>query len=476
MLFNSLEFAIFLPIVFALFWFVAKGKTRLQNFILLVSSCVFYMFLIPEYILILFLAIVVDYVAGIWIDRVEGKKRKLLLWLSVVTTCLILFVFKYYNFFIDNTNAIAKLLGWNYSIEALQIALPIGLSFHTFQSLSYVIDVYHREQKAEKDFLTYSVYVMFFPQLVAGPIERAANLLPQFHAFKKFDLKLAADGMRQILWGLFTKCVIADNCALYVNSVYNGYAHETNGSLWLAAILFSFQIYGDFSGYSNIALGTAKLFGFRLMQNFNYPYFSRDIAEFWRRWHISLTTWFRDYIYKPLGGNKRGMAITLRNTLIIFLVSGFWHGSNWTFIAWGGVNALLFVPLLLSGKNKRHFDVVAQDRLLPSFKEVFRMALTFWLTTIAWVFFRAKTMTQAGCYLQGMFSSEHLGLPKNADLKLIALIAIFMIIEWTGRKKEHALDVVGLPTPQRRLIYTCVFLMLSFFAVYNKSEFIYFQF
>jgi len=459
-----------------LFWFAAKGNTRLQNFILLVSSCIFYMFLIPEYILILFLAIVIDYFAGIWLERTAGNKRKWLLWLSIISTCLILFVFKYYNFFIDNTNALAKLIGWNYSIEALQIALPIGLSFHTFQSLSYVIDVYNKEQKAEQDFLTYSVYVMFFPQLVAGPIERAGNLLPQFHAPKKFDLALASDGMRQILWGLFTKVVIADNCALYVNAVYGNHANETTGSLWLSAILFSFQIYGDFSGYSNMALGTAKLFGFRLMQNFNYPYFSRDIAEFWRRWHISLSTWFRDYVYKPLGGNKGSMLKTFRNTMIIFVVSGFWHGANWTFIAWGALNALLFVPLLLTGKNKRYFSVVAEDRVLPSWRDTMSIGLTFLLTTLAWVFFRSATMTEAIAYLQGMFSWQHMGLPKNANFTLLVLITIFITIEWVGRRKPHALEVSSLSPTRRRLAYTGVFLMIFFFAVYNKSEFIYFQF
>jgi alginate O-acetyltransferase complex protein AlgI len=476
MLFNSLEFAIFLPIVFVLFWFFAKGNTRLQNFILLVSSCIFYMFLIPEYILILFLAIVIDYFAGIWLERTSGKRRKWLLWLSIVSTCLILFVFKYYNFFIDNTNAIAKLLGWNYSIEALQIALPIGLSFHTFQSLSYVIDVYNNEQKAEKDFLTYSVYVMFFPQLVAGPIERAGNLLPQFHQPKKFDLALASDGMRQILWGLFTKVVIADNCALYVNSVYGHHAQETTGSLWLGAVLFSFQIYGDFSGYSNMALGTAKLFGFRLMQNFNYPYFSRDIAEFWRRWHISLSTWFRDYVYKPLGGNKGSMVKTFRNTMIIFIVSGFWHGANWTFIAWGTLNALLFLPLLLTGKNKRYFAVVAEDRSLPSFLDTLNIGVTFILTTLAWVFFRSVSISEAFAYLQGMFSWERMGLPKNANFTLLLLILIFIVIEWMGRRKPHALEVSTLSPVRRRIAYAGVFLMVFFFAVYNKSEFIYFQF
>jgi alginate O-acetyltransferase complex protein AlgI len=476
MLFNSLEFAIFLPIVFFLFWFAAKGRTRLQNLILLVSSCIFYMFLIPEYILVLFLAIIVDYFAGIWIERVSGPRRKLLLWLSVVTTCLILFVFKYYNFFIVNYNNLASLIGWNYSLETLKIVLPIGLSFHTFQSLSYVIDVYRNEQKAEKDFLTYSVYVMFFPQLVAGPIERAASLLPQFHAPKNFNLTMATDGVRQILWGLFTKCVIADSCALYVNAAFQNQNNETMGSLWLSACLFSIQIYGDFAGYSNMALGTAKLFGFKLMKNFDYPLFSRDIAEFWRRWHISLTTWFRDYVYKPLGGNKGSLAKTLRNTMIVFLISGFWHGANWTYVAWGAIHAVFLMPLLIMKKNRRYFDIVGSDGRIPPLREILGMAFTFIQVAFALIIFRSTDITRAFSYISGLFSFSKGVLPQNVDITVLILVIIFFAIEWFGRKKEHPLDIAELAPVQRRLIYTGVILMLCLFGVYNKSEFIYFQF
>lgn len=476
MLFNSLEFAVFLPIVFFLFWFLAAGNTRWQNIILLTSSCIFYMFLIPEYILVLFLAIVIDYSAGIYIEKTHGRKKKWILWGSIISTCLILFVFKYYNFFIDNFNGIATLIGWNYSIEMLSIALPIGLSFHTFQSLSYVIDVYKGEQKAENNFLNYSVFVMFFPQLVAGPIERAANLLPQFKRPKSFDMALATDGMRQILWGMFAKCVIADNCAVYVNSVF-GHVHSQNmGSLWLAAVLFSFQIYGDFSGYSNMALGIAKLFGFRLMQNFNVPYFSRDIAEFWRRWHISLSTWFRDYVYKPLGGNKGTLFNTFRNTVIIFLVSGFWHGANWTFVCWGAANALLFIPLMLSGRNKRYFDVVAAQRTWPSAREFFNMSITFILATLAWVFFRAENVTKATQYLLAMFNPKKMGLPSNVNLTLLVLIIIFILMEWWGRRRQHALEITHYSPAKRRVIYSFVFCLIFLFGIYNKNEFIYFQF
>jgi D-alanyl-lipoteichoic acid acyltransferase DltB (MBOAT superfamily) len=434
------------------------------------------MFLIPEYILVLFLAIIVDYAAGIWIERVTGPRRKLLLWLSIISTCLILFVFKYFNFFISNYNNLASLIGWNYSIDVLKIALPIGLSFHTFQSLSYVVDVYRNEQKAEKDFLTYSVYVMFFPQLVAGPIERAANLLPQFHAPKSFNLSMASDGMRQILWGLFTKCVIADSCALYVNPVFQNHHNESMGSLWLSAFLFSIQIYGDFAGYSNMALGTAKLFGFKLMKNFDYPLFSRDIAEFWRRWHISLTTWFRDYVYKPLGGNKISLAKTLRNTMIVFLISGFWHGANWTYVAWGAMHAVFLMPLLITKKNRRYFDIISNDGKTPTWREVLGLAFTFTQVAFALIIFRSPNITEAYAYISGLFAPERFGLPKNVDIMVLVLIFIFFLIEWFGRRKEHPLDVAELSPLKRRLIYTAVILMLCFFGVYNKSEFIYFQF
>ncbi len=476
MLFNSLEFAIFLPIVFVLFWFIAGGRTRLQNAILLVSSCVFYMFLIPEYILVLFLAIIIDYYAGMWLERTTGKKRKWILILSIVSTCLILFVFKYYNFFIDNYNGIAHALGWNYSIAALKIALPIGLSFHTFQSLSYVIDVYKNEQKAEKDFLTYSVYVMFFPQLVAGPIERARNLFPQFHRKKIFDYEQAADGVRQILWGLFTKVVIADNCAILVDSIFSQHDTHTGSTLWVGAALFSIQIYCDFSGYSNMALGIAKLFGFNLMQNFNYPYFSRDMAEFWRKWHISLTTWFRDYVYKPLGGSRGGKWMSVRNTMIIFVVSGFWHGANWTFVAWGFLNALYFLPLLLGGRHRKHTGLIAEGRVWPNLKELFGMGVTFLLATIAWVFFRADNMTVAFSFLKKMFSTSTLSAPAYRDWILGLFIIAFLIIEWLGRSKQHALEVSALPAWKRRSVYTAVFAGLFFYAVYNSNQFIYFQF
>lgn len=476
MLFNSLEFAIFLPIVFALFWFAAGGKTKVQNILLLIASCIFYMFLIPEYILILFLAIVVDYFAGIWLERTTGKKRKWLLIWSIITTCLILFVFKYYNFFIDNYNALASLIGWNYSISALQIILPIGLSFHTFQSLSYVIDVYKNEQKAEKDFITYAVYVMFFPQLVAGPIERARNLLYQFNSKKIFSYDLAADGVRQILWGLFTKCVIADNCAEVVDSVYRNWEGESGSSLWVGAILFSVQIYCDFSGYSNIALGTAKLFGFRLMQNFNYPYFSRDIAEFWRKWHISLTTWFRDYVYFPLGGSRGGRWSAVRNTFVIFLVSGFWHGANWTFVMWGLINALYFLPLLLTGRNRKNTDLIAAGKSLPSMGDLFSMLITFLLATVAWVFFRADSIQEAFGYISGMFSSSVLTLPAYRNWVLGLFILGFFIIEWWKRDRQHALELSDLPAWKRRLMYSIVFAGLFFYGLYNENQFIYFQF
>ena len=301
MLFNSTEFLVFLIVVFLTHWVILRDRQRLQNIMLLVASCAFYMFFIPKYILILFITILIDYFAGMWIARSEGRRRKVYLVVSIISTCLVLFVFKYFNFFIDNVNGFAQLIGWNYKASHLEIILPIGLSFHTFQSLSYVIEVYWRKQKPEKDFITYSLYVMYFPQLVAGPIERAANLLHQFHEKKRFQFALAAEGVHQILWGFFKKIVIADTCAAYANHAFAHYEELSGLSLFLGAVAFAFQIYGDFSGYSDIALGTSKLFGVRLMRNFNLPYFAKSIPDFWRRWHISLSTWFRDYVYFPLG-------------------------------------------------------------------------------------------------------------------------------------------------------------------------------
>jgi D-alanyl-lipoteichoic acid acyltransferase DltB (MBOAT superfamily) len=314
-------------------------------------------------------------------------------------------VFKYYNFFLDNFIAAFSLLGGELNATSLNIILPVGISFYTFQTLSYTIDVYRKKLEPTTDIVAFSAFVCFFPQLVAGPIERATNLLPQFFRKRNFEYGKATDGLRQILWGLFKKVVIADNCAEYANLIFDNPADYSGSTLVIGALFFTFQIYGDFSGYSDIAIGTARLFGFDLMKNFAYPYFSRDIAEFWRRWHISLSTWFRDYLYIPLGGSRGGVGMKVRNTFIIFIVSGFWHGANWTFIVWGALNAIYFLPLLLLGKNRENLGIAAEGRLVPNTKEIFQIGLTFSLTVLAWVFFRAKCVGDAWIYLRGIFSS-----------------------------------------------------------------------
>ncbi|WP_147299180.1 MBOAT family O-acyltransferase, partial [Winogradskyella eximia] len=390
MLFNSFEYLIFLPTVFLLYWFVFNKHLKLQNLFLLVISYVFYGWWDWRFLALIAFSSFVDYNIGLRLDRTqEQRKRKLLLYISMLVNLGFLGYFKYYNFFIDNFKLAFESIGINMHLSSLQIILPVGISFYTFQTMSYTIDVYRKKLEPTKNVIEFFAYVSFFPQLVAGPIERAKNLLPQFKVKRKFSYDLASDGMRQILWGLFKKMVIADNCAVYVNQIFDAPQDYNSPTLILGAVLFAFQIYGDFSGYSDIAIGTAKLFGFNLMQNFATPYFSRDIAEFWRRWHISLSTWFRDYVYIPLGGSKGGKWMKVRNTFIIFLVSGFWHGANWTFIVWGFLNALFFLPLLLTNNNRNHIDVVASNKMLPSIKEIFQIGVTFVLTCFAWIFFRA---------------------------------------------------------------------------------------
>ena len=384
MLFNSIDFAIFLPIVFILYWFVTKNNLKFQNLLIVLASYVFYGWWDWRFLALIAFSTLIDYTIGIKLLKQENPtKRKLLLWTSILVNLGFLGFFKYYNFFLDNFITAFSFFGQNIQAYSLNIILPVGISFYTFQTLSYSIDIYRRKLEPTKDFLAFSAFVCFFPQLVAGPIERATHLLPQFYNKRQFDYAKAVDGLRQIIWGLFKKIVIADNCAQFANEIFNNSVDHNGSTLVLGALFFTFQIYGDFSGYSDIAIGTSRLFGFDLMQNFNFPYFSRDIAEFWRRWHISLSTWFRDYLYIPLGGSRGGTWMKVRNTFIIFIVSGFWHGANWTFIIWGALNAIYFLPLLLSNNNRNNIDTVAQGKQLPSFKEFFSMLITFGLTVFA---------------------------------------------------------------------------------------------
>ena len=401
MLFNSIEYLLFLPLSFFLYWYVFNKKLNGQNFLLLALSYLFYGWWDWRFLSLIIFSSIIDYTCGIAIHKAKKQIiKKRWLTLSMLVNLGFLGVFKYFNFFSKELAESFSTLGYEFNALTLDIILPVGISFYTFQTMSYTIDVYRKKLKPTNDIIAFFAFVSFFPQLVAGPIERATNLLPQFYTKRRFDYKQASDGLRQILWGLFKKIVVADNCALIVNQVFDNHADYSGSSLFIAAVFFAFQIYGDFSGYSDIAIGTARLFGFNLMQNFAFPYFSRDIAEFWRRWHISLSTWFRDYVYIPLGGSKGGTAMKVRNTFIIFIVSGFWHGANWTFIFWGALNAVYFLPLLLLNKNRKNTNNIAENRLFINLRELYQVAVTFILTIFAWIFFRASSITHAFSYIK----------------------------------------------------------------------------
>lgn len=478
MLFNSINFAIFLPIVFFLYWFVANKNYKYQNILLLVASYYFYACWDWRFLFLLMFSTFLDYFTGLKMGEAQTKNnKKFWFWLSIIINLGFLGFFKYYNFFISSfAEAIAN-LGFHIDVWTLNVILPVGISFYTFHGLSYVIDIYYDRIKPEKNLIDYSVFVSFFPLLVAGPIERATHLLPQIQRERKFNYANAVDGMRQILWGLFKKIVIADNCAEYANIIFNNSQDYSGSTLALGALFFTFQIYCDFSGYSDIALGVARLFGIDLLRNFAFPYFSRDIAEFWRRWHISLSTWFRDYLYIPLGGSKGSTWIKVRNTFIIFLVSGFWHGANWTFIIWGLLNALYFLPLLLLKKNRNNIGTVAEGRCLPNYKEITSMMITFSLTVFAWIFFRADSVTSAFAYIKGMLKPSLLSLPQLLPISLFALLIFFIIIEWIGRENQYAIEKFGLKwaKPIRWGFYYLI-VVLIFVFMGKEQEFIYFQF
>ena len=497
MLFNSIEYLFFLPIVFLIYWAIGYAKIndslklRLQNAFVVIASYVFYGWWDWRFLLLIAFTSFCSWGSGLLIvkgsqkDAEEPKggqnvsfASKFWLIANIVLNLGILALFKYYDFFVTE---FGNIFGISTSSLLLRVILPVGISFYTFQALSYSIDVYRGNIKPTKDIIAFFAFISFFPQLVAGPIERATNLLPQFLQNRKFSYEQGVDGMRQILWGLFKKIVIADNCATYVDQVWSTYGTQSGSTLLLAAVLFTFQIYGDFSGYSDIAIGTAKLFGIKLMRNFNNPYFSRDIAEFWRRWHISLTTWFRDYVYIPLGGSRVGKWKIVRNTFIIFLVSGIWHGANWTFMAWGAYHAVLFLPLILLGKNRKYTGQVAEGRWLPTWKEAGQILLTFMLAVLGWIIFRAETITQAWDYICGMMQwgtlkavyrfflfDELLLYPVNI------FIILMLVIEWLQRTKQHALSITSFKWWHVVLCYALIYLMIQ--NIGKDQVFIYFQF
>ena len=537
MLFNSFEYLIFLPIVFLIYWFVfdyalskCKHQLLLQNLFIVVASYIFYGWWDWRFLILIAITTILSFLSGIGIERAPTQRgKKAVMIANIVVNLGILGVYKYYDFF---AREFAELIGIEADFLLLHLILPVGISFYTFQALSYSIDVYRKQIAPTHDVVAFTAFLSFFPQLVAGPIERATNLLPQFQRKRTFDYATATDGMRQILWGLFKKIVVADNCATYVDTVFADISGQSGSTLVLAAVLFTFQIYGDFSGYSDIAIGTAKLFGIKLMRNFHVPYFSRDIAEFWRRWHISLTTWFRDYVYIPLGGSRpalpirlevkgeslkfkgeddeckveslkfkgeddeckveslkfKGMgnssadfnastpytlhptpkiinrytkAIAVRNTFIIFLLSGFWHGANWTFVLWGAYHALLFVPLLLMGKNRRYREDDQTWRDIP------RMLLTFVLVVIGWVLFRSPDMASCIAYLARICQTGIWSMPLVENVIHLAVTAIAIVVMlWMEWRRQ---------LPNRWWMYFALTLAIWWFAG-QDVDFIYFQF
>ena len=482
MLFNTLDFAIFLPIVFILYWFVCNKNLKLQNALIIIASYVFYGWWDWRFLLLIFFSTIVDYLVGNQLLKEEKTaNRKILLWTSVLVNLGFLGFFKYYNFFLDNFIEAFSFVGYRLNSNSLNIILPVGISFYTFQTLSYTIDIYRKKLKPKKDLLAFASFVSFFPQLVAGPIERASNLLPQFYVARKFSYSKSVDGLRQILWGLFKKVVIADNCAEFANQIFNNSGLYGGSTLVLGALFFTFQIYGDFSGYSDIAIGTSRLFGFHLKQNFAFPYFSRDIAEFWRRWHISLSTWFRDYLYIPLGGSRGGIFNKIINTFIIFMVSGFWHGANWTFVIWGALNALYFLPLLVLNKNRNNVDSIVTRRLLPSLKDGISILFTFSLTVIAWIFFRAENLGHATSYISEIFSSSVFLIPNYGIMVgsyiTVILTFVFILVEWIGRDSQYAIEEIGLnwSRPWRWIFYYSIGLAIFYYSG-GQQQFIYFQF
>ncbi|ALJ05263.1 acyltransferase [Pseudalgibacter alginicilyticus] len=482
MLFNSLEFAVFLPIVFLLYWFVPFKKIKHQNILILASCYFFYGWWDWKFLFLIIFSSLLDFYLAKRISKTDkNQHRKWFLRLSIIANISLLGIFKYYDFFIESFSETFKFFGQTIDPQRLHLILPIGISFYTFQTLSYTIDVYNKKLKATNDVIAFCCFVSFFPQLVAGPIERASNLLPQFLKKRKFNYNIAVNGSRQILWGFFKKVVIADNCARYVSLIFND-AHEFSGStLMLGAVLFAFQIYGDFSGYSDIAIGTAKLFGFEFKQNFAFPYFSQNIAEFWRRWHISLTTWFRDYIYIPLGGSRVSKPKAFRNIFIVFMISGLWHGANWTFIIWAILHFLYYIPTLFFNKRKKQLNKTSKKPIISSIKVGFNILTTFMLVTFAWIFFRADSIKAAFAYINGIFSNSIISLPEFLSEEKLWIILFFIgfqtVIEWKGRFNNHALEHFEIQFPKYIRYGFYYALVMAIFLFGGKQEvFIYFQF
>lgn len=481
MLFNSLEFLFFLPIVFLLYWFVLKTR-KWQNLLVVVASYVFYGWWDWRFLLLIAFTSLCSYVCGLLIEKYKGganNTSKVFSALNIIVNLLILGVFKYYNFFAESFSALFHLLGCEMGWVTLNIILPVGISFYTFQALSYSIDVYRGNIKASRDIVEFFAYISFFPQLVAGPIERATNLLPQFQKERTFDFSSAVDGCRQMLWGFFKKIVIADNLAFVVNHNWSNYAEYNGITLFVLAILFAFQIYCDFSGYSDIAIGCAHLFGFNLKRNFNFPYFSRNLSEFWRRWHISLMTWFRDYVYFPLGGSRVVKWKIVRNTMIVFLISGLWHGANWTFVCWGLYQAIIISVYILFSINTKTNEIPSEGRLFPTIKDGSRMFFTFVLVVTGWIIFRSEDLGQAYGYLIHMGAHMFDGISLSFGKKQLVMCFMLVLVEWFQRDKQHILQF-----PENKLFKMRIVRWITYYALIvliamnlgNEQTFIYFQF
>ena len=483
MLFNSISFLIFLPIVYGLYWWIQslenfKHTISVQNIVLLISSYFFYAYWNIWFLGLLIFSTSLDYFSGLKIEgSTTNQNKKIWFWLSICINLGLLGLFKYFNFFSINLSELFRNFGWTYQPMLLLIALPVGISFYTFHGLSYVIDIYNDKIKAEKNILNYSLFVCFFPLLVAGPIERAQHLIPQLVQKKVFNRAKTIHGLQQMLWGFFKKIVIADNCAVFVNQIFSDYENLNSSSLFVGAIFFSFQIYGDFSGYTDIALGAARLFGIELFNNFSYPYFSKSINEFWKRWHISLTSWFRDYIYIPMGGNRVNPIRKVINTIIVFLISGFWHGANWTYISWGFLNSIFILPKTLSQKTQSNHS----NKLLNKVFGTIQMLVTFLTVSILWVFFRSKSVYDALKYLQNLAYKWNAILPdfngRKSALVLSIIIFVFMIFEWIGKSYNCPLAIMNSfknKWLKWGFYYAIIFCILYFYR--GNDQFIYFQF
>jgi len=489
MLFNSIDFAIFLPIIFILHWFVANRNLKTQNFFIVAASYLFCGWWDWRFLSAILISTIVNYFLGLGIAKEEAEtKRKILLYIGILVNLGLLGFFKYYNFFQDNFITAFSFFGVEIKANSLNIILPIGISFYTFKALSYIIDIYKRQLKPAVDFVAYSAFVSFFPQLVAGPIDRAATLLPQFYTERVFDYSKAVDGLRQILWGLFKKMVIADNCARYADLIFDNSTQYSGSTLVVGALFFALQIYGDFSGYSDIAIGTSRLFGFDSMKNFAFPYFSRDIAEFWRRWHISLSTWLRDYVFFPLRRKllrQKSLPAWLVQSLpplVTMIVSGIWHGANWTFILWGALHgAYLIAEIYLKPSADRFFEDF-RSRIVSGLYGTFQICLTFTLVCLGWILFRAENMTQAIRILAEIFSSSLFSIPDFAEgrdvFATVVLILCFIFMEWLGRENQYAIEWVGLtwPKPVRWAFYSAIIFSIGMFMQTTETPFLYLQF